>query len=175
MRLSFHAALASLLTFSCAGAVPSTHYTVVFPDSNTYHRHVVYKSFEAWTEATNGAITFDYTDHDEPDNMPPPWTIRVRLVTQEQLEAMTPAGYKYGVLGRTYWDVHMDNATIYLGPAGVVSNQIVEHEIGHALQLEHDIPGTIMCENSGCASTRVTCRDAKNVLQLRMLSIDCDK
>ena len=44
---------------------------------------------------------------------------------------------------------------------------VYEHELGHAMALEHTGPGTVMCPGTGCMSPGVTATDVDQFLSLR--------
>jgi hypothetical protein len=51
-------------------------------------------------------------------------------------------------------------------PSGVLTTQVVQHEIGHALGLSHQTYG-VMCNNTDCATQDITCSDEAQYADLR--------
>ena len=64
---------------------------------------------------------------------------------------------------------HYDWSDMYLATDMPPSNmyQIIRHEIGHALALQHTPPGDIMCRDTDCQSDDIVQADVDQFLKLR--------
>lgn len=92
--------------------------------------------------------------------------ITVRAMTDAALQTYDSNSGDAHVLGGTLRLDSADDAWISLDAAAGNQLQAAEHEIGHAMGLEHTSTG-VMCKDSECASPSVTAVDVAQFLATR--------
>ena len=119
------------------------------------------QALDTWHQDTHGAMTYEAVIVDQPadfekkDNF-----ISIQPVPNDPPNAPTAWGYTYYDDKRNSASVNMD-----VGRQSTVDDfeQVVQHEIGHALGLQHDGSGfpSVMAThvNDTNASKQVTCED----------------
>ncbi len=154
------AILATLALTGCMWQVnPTHHYNLDIQTGFTADQYgLIIGAADRWTAATDGMITFGLIGWKGD-----PTTITVTGMPKADLQAQWGAG-----LAGVTWLTGGENSDIYLSTdvSDDTFMHTTEHELGHALGLDHTGPGTLMCKDNGCASQDITCADVEQFCRI---------
>ncbi len=132
---------------------PTRHYHLkidaTFSDDQ---RQAIVDAATEWQKSSGDYVTFD-VDPRAPDD----------VISFESKSWFTMSREFDGSLGESIFHGQSTDIVILDGLEGITFLQTVTHEIGHAIGLVHTGPGTIMCKDSMCATTEVTCADLQQL------------
>lgn len=149
--------LVAALLIACSSTSepnPTRHYHVQLSAAfTTEQATAIMSAVNVWETRSNSFVTFDGDTSSQSD------IIVFELATQQALNRE----FGVGAIGLTSYAGQSSRIDILTGLDASTFTQTVEHEVGHALGLQHTIAGTVMCANTGCAALSVTCADVARV------------
>ena len=150
------------LSVSACQVSPGTHYDIYFDlDLPDEYVDATYTAVDAWTKILDGKLHIDnyffghctQADH----------SICIHASSHAWIMAN---GGGDGMIGFASRQLYSDRSDIYipvsqdLNETPTDKGEVISHELGHAFDLEHTQPGTVMNYDIGGAASLPTCDDA---------------
>jgi len=124
------------------------HYSLyISPDFTADQANQIADAANEWQYSMDNFITFDGAGIENAPN-----TINIYPATEKELKC----------LGITWYDTH---EKIQIAVDNDTFATTARHEIGHAIGAKHIGPGNVMCADSGCAGSHITCEDVRDVCE----------
>ena len=178
--------ITAIVLFCLVGCGPTygESYIVHIHPSFNLKTEEVLAAIEKWNNAVGISLT---PIVEEPVHCDDPGNICIYMANESLLVEKTgpnPDGTWTGVTTRDT----RDYATIYILDTILLDypdpkiesdtlnalEETIPHELGHAFGLQHDPHmGTVMCANTGCGSTQISCWDKQQYYKLRGVDYYC--
>jgi hypothetical protein len=162
------------LSIGCAGArIYPTNYNVFVDPAFGDNVSDVVGALDDWSNNTNVGMNITILNMACDDSMMN--CISIHPMSRADIIKL---GRSSNDIGLTFWHKSMFSEDYYYSdyqgwgnsyvPFGTEFDiQVVRHELGHALGLQHLGAGNIMCKSQGCATLDITCGDVNEYNELR--------